>query len=223
MSHPLNRETAMADHFIVMGDILKSSKYDGRELMRDFKRLVLSCNKKLADGILSPYTVTLGDEFQGVSKSLHWSVQSLLYLEESSLQKGFPFALRYVVHYGRIDTPLNRKIAHGMVGRGLTHARELLTTKHRGLPRFLFDLPNQNLATQLSQLFGVMASITRDWKRRDADLIFDMLSSDDNTAIGAKHGKNRSQIWKRRRNMHVDDYKALRAIAIQLSQGEGTE
>ena len=208
----------MADHFIVMGDILKSSKYDGKELMRDFKGLVSSCNRKLAEGILSPYTITLGDEFQGVSKSLYWSVQSLLYLEESSLRKGFPFMLRYVVHYGRIDTPLNRKIAHGMVGRGLTRARELLTNKHRGLPRFLFDIPNQNLAMQLSQLLGVMASLTRDWKRKDTDLIFEMLSSDDNAAIGARHGKNRSQIWKRRRNIHVDDYQALKAIAIQISE-----
>jgi hypothetical protein len=197
----------MADHFIVMGYILKSRKWDGRELMRDFKGL-------------SPYTITLGDEFQGVSKSLYWSVQSLLYLDEFTLRKELPFALRYVVHYGGIDTPLNRKVAYGMVGRGLTRARELLTTKRRGQPRFLFDLPNQNLAMQLSQLFGVMASLTRDWKRKDIDLIFEMLSSDDNATIGARYGKNRSQIWKRRRNMHVDDYKALRAIVIQLSQEE---
>jgi hypothetical protein len=40
---------AMADHFIVMGDILKSSKYDGKELMRDFKGLVSSCNRKLGE------------------------------------------------------------------------------------------------------------------------------------------------------------------------------
>jgi hypothetical protein len=210
----------MADHYIVMGDILKSRKYDGKELMRDFKSMVSSCNRKLAEGILSPYTITLGDEFQGVSKSLHWCVQSLLYLEESTLRKGLSFALRYVVHYGRIDTPLNRKVAYGMVGRGLTRARELLTTKRRGPQRFLFDLPDQNLAMQLSRLFGVMASLTRDWKRKDVDLIFEMLSTDDNAAIGAKYGKNRSQIWKRRRNMHVDDYKALRAIVIQLSQEE---
>ena len=210
----------MADHFIVMGDILKSRKCDGRELMRDFKDLVSSCNTKLAEGILSPYTITLGDEFQGISRSLHWCVQSLLYLEETTLRKGFAFALRYVVHYGRIDTPLNRKVAYGMVGRGLTRGRELLTTKRRGLPRFLFDLPNRNLAMQLSQLFGVMASLTRDWKRKDVDLIFEMLSSDDNATIGARHGKNRSQIWKRRRNMHVDDYKALRSIVIQLSREE---
>ncbi len=210
----------MAYHFIVMGDILKSSKYEGKELMRDFKGLVSSCNKKLAKGIVSPYTITLGDEFQGISKSLYWSVQSLLYLEESVLRKGFPFMLRYVVNYGQIDTSLNRRIAHGMVGYGLTHTRELLTTKHKGLPRFLFELPDQHLAMQLSGLFGVMASLTRDWKQKDIDLIFEMLGSDDNAVIGAKYGKNRSQIWKRRRNMHIDDYKALKTITIQLSERE---
>lgn len=211
----------MADQFVVMGDIINSRKYDGRELMREFRDTISSCNKKLTDGILSPYTITLGDEFQGVAKSLHWSVQSVLCLEESTLRKGFPFLLRYVVHYGEIDTPLNPKIAHGMVGRGLTRARELLSDKRRGRPRFVFDLPNRTLALQLSRLFNVMASLTRDWKQKDAGLIFDMLANNDNASIGAKYGKNRSQIWKRRKNLHVDDYKALQQLAIDLSNGGG--
>lgn len=213
----------MADHFIVMGDILKSRSYEGKELMQEFKALVSSCNRRMAEGILSPYTITLGDEFQGVSKSLYWSSRTILCLEEYALQRKFPFVLRYVVHYGKIDTPLNRRIAHGMVGRGLTRARELLTEKPKGQPRFIFDLPNKNLAMQLSRLFGVMASLSRNWQRKDADLILEMLASDDNAAIAAKHGKNRSQIWKRRRNMRVNEYKALRQVAIELSQLENAE
>jgi len=208
----------MAEHFIVMGDVLKSRAYDGRELMREFKVLVSSCNKRLAEGISSPYTITLGDEFQGVARSLKWAVKTVLYLEESLLGRQLPFALRYVVHYGRIDTPLNRMVAHGMVGPGLTRAREALTDKRRGKPRYLFDLPNARLARQLSRLFGVMGSLSHDWQSKDSGLIVDMLESDDNTKIGFKHGKNRSQIWKRRRSLHVSDYKALRDIAIELSE-----
>ncbi len=213
----------MADQFIVMGDIINSRKYDGQELMREFRDMISSCNIDLADGIISPYTVTLGDEFQGVAGSLNWSVKSLLYLEKSALRKGFPFALRYVVHYGEIDTPVNRKIAHGMVGHGLTRARELLSDKRRGRPRFVFALPNVTLALQLSRLFSVMASLTRDWLQKDAALIFDMMASDDNAAIGAKYGKNRSQIWKRRKNLHVDDYKVLQQLATELSNDGGTQ
>ena len=130
--------------------------------------------------------------------------------------------LRYVVYYGKIDTPLNPEIAHGMVGSGLTRSREMLTDKHRGQPRFHFDLPNQTLALQLSRLFNVMASLSRDWRPKDADLISDMLTSDDNAAIGIKYGKNRSQIWKRRKNLCIDDYKALRETAIELSEGGET-
>jgi hypothetical protein len=208
----------MADQFIVMGDILRSRKYNGRELMREFKDLVSTCNKKLAVGILSPYTITLGDEFQGVAKSLHWSVKSILCFEESLLQKGFPFMLRYVIHYGQIETPLNRKFAYGMLGPGLTQARKLLSDKRRGRPRFLFDLPDRTLAVQLNNLFSVMASLIRDWKPKDTELIFDMLTIEDNSIIGAKYGKNRSQIWKRRKNLHIDDYKALQLVILELSK-----
>ncbi len=211
----------MSNYFIVMGDILNSRNYEGAQLMSEFKDLVSYCNTSLAKGILSPYTITLGDEFQGVAKSLHWSVESLLCLEEYTLRRRYPFLLRYVVHYGEINTRLNRKIAHGMIGPGLTHARELLTDKRRGRARFIFDLPDSTLGAHLGRLFNVMASIMQEWSPKDADLILDMLQNNDNAAIGAKYGKNRSQIWKRRKNLHLDDYKALREMAIELSNEWG--
>lgn len=216
-------EKSLADHFIVMGDIQHSSAYAGEELMRGFHELVASCNSELGQGILSPYTITLGDEFQGVAASLAWAVRSLVYLEESRLRKGIPYTLRYVVHEGWIDMPVNRTQAYGMVGPGLRRARELLTDKRRGTPRFLFDLPDNRRALQLSRLLGVMYSLMRDWKAKDAGLIFEMLASDNNADIAAKQGKNRSQVWKRRKNLHVDDYRALRETALELSDMEGGE
>ena len=80
----------MADYFIVMGDIIGSSKYDGGNLMLEFKTIVSSCNEKLSTGILSPYTITLGmssrelqNHFIGVSKAF-------FYWRNSFFKEGFP-------------------------------------------------------------------------------------------------------------------------------------
>ncbi len=51
---------------IFMGDVVNSSDYDGEVLSKGLKELVESTNKKFGKAILSPLTITLGDEFQGI-------------------------------------------------------------------------------------------------------------------------------------------------------------
>ena len=206
----------MSNYYILMGDIISSRKYKGQGLTQTFETLVASCNNDLASGILSPYTITLGDEFQGIANSLKSTLQSIFYLEETILKIGADFKLRYVLHYGRIETRINRKIAYGMRGPGLTKAREMLETKRRGRPRFQFDLSNRLLAEQLNRLFRVIESVAAQWRRKDYSLVSDMLENDDNEGVGVKHGKNRSQIWKRRKHLLIEEYKTLKEVIFDL-------
>lgn len=168
--------------------------------------------------ILSPYTVTLGDEFQGVARSLLAAIEAILYIEETSLRRGLVFKIRYVTVHGQIDTPLNRLKAHNMMGAGLTKAREILTDKRRGGRRFRFDLTNAYIMDQLNRLFVVIDGLTDRWDVEDALLILDMLGNTNNEEVGAKHGKNRSQIWKRRKHLLVEEYRALRETIVDLAQ-----
>lgn len=193
-----------------------STKYTPQALCHTFTQLVSSCNTDLGPGICSPYTVTLGDEFQGVAKSLESAVESIFYFEEAMLRRVLDYKLRYVLHYGIIDTPLNRRIAHGMMGAGLTRARQLLNQKRRARHRFLFELSDKHLTNQLNRLFSVVASLTAQWRPKDYPLIVDMLANDSNEQVGAKHGKNRSQIWKRRRHLRIDEYNTLKQVIFDL-------
>jgi hypothetical protein len=206
----------MKKYHILMGDIVASRKYRGDVLLRDFKSLVSSCNADLASDILSPYTITLGDEFQGIPNSLNSALASIFYLEEMSREKGLNFKLRYVLHYGEIKTPLNRQIAYEMTGAGLTKARRMLNEKKRGLPRFRFDLKNRMLTNQLNRLFSVLDALTSEWQQKDYSLINDMLKQENNEAVGIKHGKNRTQIWKRRKRLRINEYKTLRDVIFNF-------
>ncbi len=208
----------MAWQYILMGDVIGSSKYDARKLRQEFMKLVSSCNEKLERGIISPYTVTLGDEFQGVATSLHAMTEAIFYMEELALRRELAFKIRYVAVHGKIDTPVNRLKAHTMMGSGLTKARKILTDKRRGKPRFYFDLGDVYTMHQLNRLFLVLDGLANRWDRGDGLLILDMLANPHNEGVGIKHGKNRTQIWKRRKHLFIEEYRALKEAIVELGQ-----
>src|SRR2546421_13076826 len=103
----------MDTRIILMADIVESSKMEPGQLMADFKKVVELINEKHVKNILSPLTITLGDEFQGVINGAEAALQVIFNIEEELLKLTKPFKMRYVLVEGKIDTPLNRKNAHG--------------------------------------------------------------------------------------------------------------
>jgi len=206
----------MAKYFILMGDVIGSRRYYARELQQQLKNLLSACNQHLKAGILSPYTTTLGDEFQGIAVSLSATAECIFFLEETRIENRHDFGIRYVAHFGEIQTPINKRIAYEMMGPGLTRARALLTDKRRGQPRFYFDLPDKRFAENLTRLCSIIDGLINRWNRRDYPLISDMLSNPNNEEVAAKHGKNRSQIWKRRKYLLIDEYLLTRTIVFDL-------
>jgi len=207
------------NYYILMGDVISSSKFDQKELSKNLKLLVESCNESLKSSILSPYTITLGDEFQGIASSLSSAVESIFYFEEQCLKNEYSFKLHYALLYGEISTEINREIAYEMMGSGLSNARELLTKKSRSRKRFKFDLADKNLTTQLMRLFEVADSIIQSWKTEDYQLIYDMIKIENNSEVAALHNKNRDQIWKRRKNLMVKDYNLLKEFILNYIEG----
>ncbi|MBW7997843.1 MAG: hypothetical protein FVQ81_14990 [Candidatus Glassbacteria bacterium] len=206
----------MAKYFILMGDVIASSDADNDKLRRHFKSLVSACNSSVRNHILSPYTITLGDEFQGIASSLRAIVESIFFFEEESIKKKYSFKIRYVAHYGEIQTPINEEIAYEMLGPGLTKARKLLTQKRRNRPRFLIDLPDQKLSNNINRLFQVVGNLMDRWNIKDFSIIDDMILNSNNEQVAAKHGKNRTQIWKRRNNLLIEEYKLIKDVLFDL-------
>lgn len=134
------------------------------KLMQDFKNLAASANLALKDQFLSPITITLGDEFQSIAKDLSTAISILLHLEETIVKTQKNFKLRYVLVEGTIETPINAQIAYGMLGKGLTEAREILTNSKRQKARFNINLRDKSLGNALNNSFVVMQKIIDRWK-----------------------------------------------------------
>jgi hypothetical protein len=195
---------------IFMGDVVNSSDYDGEVLSKGLKELVESTNKKFGKAILSPLTITLGDEFQGILSSVSTGIDLLFHLEEKLLKTEPDFKLHYVLLLGEIETEINPDIAYEMMGKGLTEARKMLSSKKRNRKRFRFKLQNKEQTEQLSRIFEVLDTIILNWKKEDYPLILDMINNDNNSEVGELHDKNRDQIWKRRKTLMINEYNLLK-------------
>lgn len=206
-------------YYILMGDVIGSSNYNAGELGKNLKKLVGETNKDLKKKTLSPYTVTLGDEFQGVTASLRSGIETLFYLEEKRLSEGCGFKLHYVLHVGKIDTEINPETSYGMLGEGLTQARKKLTAKKRDRKRFNFSLGNKSLSVQLNRLFEILDGITVRWKKDDFSLILDMIKNDNDRKVGEKHQKDRSQIYRRRKTLMINEYNLLKDFIFDFVNG----
>lgn len=201
----------MTQYYIVMADVIRSRSYDGSNLMHEFMRIVEECNAAHKGALLSPYTITLGDEFQGVAGSLRSAVDSILFLEDRLLTVHPVFMLRYVIVYGGIDTPINPLVAHGMTGPGFVSAREMLTKKRRGRRRFQLNLSGSLYTDDLNMLFRLLELLSGHWKEKDYALIRELLWNDD-ADVAARFGKTKSQIWKRRKTLQIEEYITIKEL-----------
>lgn len=107
---------------VLIGDLIDSRKLENSDrstTQRDLKRVLAGINRETSD-ILSPWTITLGDEFQAVYQSAGglfqhiWTITAALH----------PVHARICISPGLITTPLNRRQSIGMDGPAFHSARD---------------------------------------------------------------------------------------------------
>lgn len=113
---------------VLMGDIVGSEAAPSvKAVHQSFNRAIAWANKRHGEHIVSPLTITLGDEFQGLLTGLEaaWRVAAELRLKLMSEA----VSCRFVIGVAAIETPLNAERAWNMMGPGLASARDKLNDK----------------------------------------------------------------------------------------------
>ena len=202
-----------------MADIVGSSETAGNKLMKDFKKVVNQVNQQQQDLLLSPLTITLGDEFQGIVKDLKSGLESIMKIEEALIQLQLDFKLRYVLHYGSIETPINTEIAHGMLGRGLATAREKLEAlKSEKDSRFFIETGSPKTDALLNNLLFLYQSVLDSWSPKDFGLISAFWEKKDYKKVAEHFGKVNSLMWKRERSLKLKEYHTIKeTLALALT------
>lgn len=108
------------DYVCVIADIVRSREIENREeLQSALKDALNEINRESKRALASPYTITLGDEFQAVYKSCGTVFRDIFRI----LWALHPIKLRFAVSYGALATAINEKRALGMDGPAFHAAR----------------------------------------------------------------------------------------------------
>lgn len=172
------------DHYIVLiGDIEASKKLDTpkREKIQQQLQKVLEEINENSSHLVSPYTLTLGDEFQAVLDGADnlftyaWKILSVLY----------PVKVRFSIGVGELSTSINRKQALGMDGPAFHKAREGIDRlKKNG---FLFTLSVQErkdtVLNALNNSLYLLSGQVRSWNRNRLAILYMLNQGMDYKAI----------------------------------------
>ena len=198
---------------ILMADIINSRAQPSQELLKSFKELVLAVNTNFSNELLSPLTITLGDEYQAIVKEIKDAVRMLIFIEEFGIHHRLDFKLRHVLKEGEVETEINKQIAHGMLGSGLTEARAALQELKRTDNRFWIELENQSSTDLLNHAFHLFQSIIDEWRpSMDYELVSRFIQERDYKLVAKQVGKTRSQVWKRQKSLKMNNYQHIKSI-----------
>ena len=112
-------------YIAIIGDLIKSREIKGRADVQSKLRKTLDLvNEKYASTIASDFTITLGDEFQGVLSH----ASSMLEMIDRIKFEMIPVEIRFGVGIGEIVTEIDRKKSLGADGSAYWNAREAINT-----------------------------------------------------------------------------------------------
>lgn len=200
-----------------MGDIVGSSDADQRILQENFARLIKRINDEFPLGLESPLTITLGDEFQGVVGSAADAAEIVLALEEYRWELDVEILIRYSLGLGEISTPINPKIAYGMLGPGLSVVREALTEMKQEEDRMMISGEHPQ-KRQMALAMNIFLEKQEEWKWKDRQIISGYFRYRDYKKVAEVMGKDVSLIWRRFKSLGFESYRKRKKL-VRLIYG----
>lgn len=205
-------------YYAVIGDIIKSKKISEREKFQKSWMLFLNeLNNESKSNIASPYTITLGDEFQAVYKSSNSMFKDIFKIMEHI----YPNKIRISIGIGKISTEINKVNAIGMDGPAFYAARDGLMSLKKikqntikitkyGQASTIDKFINQNLVL----IFNNMES----WKLNTLKIFNKLLSEEsDILKIAKELNITERAVYNNIKDKHLNDIiESIKLIKLNL-------
>ncbi|MBW6473130.1 MAG: SatD family protein [Anaerolineaceae bacterium] len=169
----------------IIADIKGSKAIENREIIQEKLKMTLhNVNNKYSTYIGSKFTITLGDEFQG----LLFNGEQILPIISEIEQEMYPISIRYGVGIGEITTHIDPEIAIGADGPGYYKAREALEylkqtekKKQAGRANIRIEAVGKRQPSMelINSIFSLLTAIKDSWTERQRETIWNMLNYQD--------------------------------------------
>lgn len=179
-------------YLAIIGDLKHSRDISDRYVVQEKLNKVLGeINESYSRDLSSKFTITLGDEFQGL---LNCGVNTMRIISDIE-RRMYPVKIRFGIGIGSITTDINTEMAIGADGPGYYKAREAIeylriiekrnSTQAADI-RFEADGDNQGIVTMLNTILTLLTVIKESWSDRQREVIEDILEHQDSQTNTAK-------------------------------------
>lgn len=187
---------SMNKWLVVIADIIDSRRAANRQELQNALKHALGVVNARSESVVSPYTITLGDEFQAVLKSSDglfadlWSILACIH----------PYKMRFSIAIGSISTDINTSSSVGMDGEAFYLARDaIVLMKKSKLPVCISGMQGRGSALANDSLNLVMQS-SRNWSRNRIELQARLLGGENAGSIHREMSISKSAVYQNIRN-----------------------
>ncbi len=190
-------------YLVIIGDLVGSRTLPDRERFQVAFQQVLAqaTATAVADTLVSPYTLTLGDEFQAVLRRARGLFATLLGITRDLR----PVELRLALGIGDIVTALNHERAIGMDGSAFHRAREGIDRLKQDSGRCRIEGLDPPLSVLLNNALTLAFDRLSESRGTRLTLVVGLLAGLPVRALAADLGKSEQTLYKtiRRTNLHA--------------------
>ena len=188
-------------YIIVIGDLISSKRIQERKLMQRKLLKILNKVNTANTSIVSPYTLTLGDEFQAVYSKPSNLFRDLIFIEKNL----YPVKIRLSIAIGSITTSLNKKQAIGMDGPVFHIARDKINELKKSSYRYVISTDDDKDLELYNSILKLISKNIDTWKPPRYGVLLAMLEN-----------KSIKEISKIVRIREQSVYKNIEAASIDI-------
>lgn len=181
---------------VVIGDVVGSRALKARGVFQRKLETLLAAVSSGNASLASPYTLTLGDEFQAVYRRPKGLFADLVRIRAGCL----PVEVRFSVALGRISTAINPRQALGMDGPAFHTARARIERLKEtgGLFSLAGDLPGDAATREAVQ--ALASGWTEGWKANRWAILLGLLGGQTVAQLALELGISEPAVYK---NIHA--------------------
>lgn len=218
------------DYSVIIGDIIDSKKItDRQKVQAKFKDVLHEINKKYTDDIASQFTITLGDEFQGLLKNRK-NIMNIIFEIEMAM---YPIEMRFGVGIGEVTTAINLESSSEIDGPAYHRARAMVKELESSEGQHLRRAGNILIASQeenaridqlLNSILSVCTALKSKWTVKQREIIQSYLLSDENQSKTAmKLGIGQSSVSRGLNSAEFATYQAAMETVNAFLTEEGDD
>ncbi|MDK8090581.1 SatD family protein [Streptococcus intermedius] len=166
-------------YIALIGDIIESKKIQDRaQVQQQLLRLMKELNWQYQDYLISPFTVTTGDEFQAL-----FSPNSYMFQIIDQLSVAFsPYEIRFGIGVGEMVTEINKEQSIGSDGPAYWLAREAINHIHDkndyGINHISVFLADEEVTWTVNAMLAACSFIQSKWTEVQYDVLKQLLTED---------------------------------------------